>query len=102
MPNRVIDVVARAVEHEVFEAKCANLMATGQKLLARIRPDSKYHDQSETGMLFPVVVTHPNGYGVVGGPGGQYRLTDVDLFAVFDANLDPIQITFDGKAVCKP
>lgn len=92
--NRVIDVDVSRAEHAVFEAKCANTMVTGQKLLARIRPSSKYYGQGDEGLLFPVVITSPKEYGVVGGPGGQYRLNDVDLFAVFDENADPIQITF--------
>lgn len=94
MSNRVIDVEVARTEHAAFEAKCANTMVTGQKLLARIRPSSKYYDQGDEGLLFPVAITSPKEYGVVGGPGGQYRLSDVDLFVVFDENSDPIQITF--------
>lgn len=95
MSNRVIDVDVAREEHAVFEAKCANSMATGQKLLARIRPSSKYYGQSDEGRLFPVAITSSKEYGVVGGPGGQYRLNDVDLFAVFAEGSDPIQITFE-------
>lgn len=96
MSNRVIDVEAFQAQHAAFETRCASTMRTGQKLLARIRPSSKYYGQSEEGQLFPVAITSPKDYGVVGGPGGQYRLKDVDLFAVFAEEADPIQITFEG------
>lgn len=95
MSNRVIDVDVARAEHAVFEAKCANAMYTGQKLMARIRKSSKYFGQGDEAVLFPVAITSPKEYGVVGGPGGQYRLSDVDLFVVFDENADPIQITFE-------
>lgn len=92
--NRVINVDVARAEHAVFEAKCASTMATGQKLLARIRPSSKYYGQGDEGLLFPVAIASPEEYGVVGGSGGQYRLNDVDLFAVFAEDAEPIQITF--------
>lgn len=95
MSNRVIDVEVARTEHAAFEVKCANTMVTGQKLLARIRPSSKYYGQGDEGLLFPIAIASRNEYGVVGGPGGQYRLNDVDLFAVFAEDSDPIQITFE-------
>lgn len=76
-----------------FEARCQELRGTGQKLLARIRPTSKYFGQGDDGALFPVVVASNGEYGVIGGPGGQYRLADVDLFAVFVDDAKPVQIT---------
>lgn len=88
--------VARA-EFAAFEVKCEALMSTGQKLLARIRPSSQYFGQGNEGQLFPVVVASRHEYGVIGGPGGQYRLHDVDLFAVFSDDVEPIQITFEQR-----
>lgn len=56
----------------------------GQQLFAKIKRTSKYFGQTEKGALFEVFVEvgHPEGYVVKGGPGGQYRLTDVQLFVV--------------------
>ena len=93
--RREIDIDVLRSEHAAFEARCQSLQGTGQRLLARIRPSSKYHGQSDEGELFPVVVASEGEYGVIGGPGGQYRLRDVDLFVVFTDNVDPIQISFE-------
>lgn len=90
-----IDMAAARAQHAAFEAKCEALAKTGQKLLARIRPTSKYFGQGGEGQLFPVVVASTGEYGIIGGPGGQYRLSDVDLFVVFDDGAAPIQITFE-------
>lgn len=78
-----------------IEARQAVLTEQGQKLLARIRPSSKYHGQGEEGALFAVCIGPSGDYSVFGGPGGQYRLSDVDLFAVFDETRPPTQITFE-------
>lgn len=94
-PSRKVDLDVARAQHAAIEARCEVLMGTGQKLLARIRPTSKYFGQGVEGQLFPVVVAHKGEYGVVGGPGGQYRLRDVDLFAVFSDDVEPIQITFE-------
>lgn len=93
--RREINVDVLRAEHAAFEAKCQALQGTGQRLLARIRASSKYHGQSDEGELFPVIVASKSEYGVIGGPGGQYRLRDVDLFVVFTDDVDPIQITFE-------
>lgn len=77
------------------EARQAVLTDGGQKLLARIRPSSKYHGQSDEGAMFSVCIGPGGDYCVLGGPGGQYRLRDVDLFAVFDETKSPTQITFE-------
>lgn len=54
----------------------------GVVLHARIRKDSKYFGQTAPGNLFKVYVQDTTGlYVLGGGPGGQYRLRDVDLFA---------------------
>lgn len=92
-PLRRVDQEAMRARLAAFEARCDTLRVTGQKLLARIRPSSKYFGQGEEGRLFPVVVASQLDYGVVGGPGGQYRLSDVDLFVVFSDDAEPIQIT---------
>ncbi|ANH74566.1 hypothetical protein ACS15_1719 [Ralstonia insidiosa] len=51
-------------------------------LFAEIKRSSKYYGQSGRGELFPVVVLAGGEYVVQGGPGGQYRLKDVWLWAV--------------------
>ncbi len=58
-----------------------------QQLYAKIKRSSKYHHQNEHakssghGLPFKVhVLPHPSDYCVQGGPGGQYRLSDVNLF----------------------
>ena len=56
----------------------------GQQLFAKIKRSSKYFGQTSKGELFEVFVEagHPDAYVVQGGPGGQYRLSDVTLFVV--------------------
>lgn len=58
----------------------------GQQLYARIKKSSKYFGQGEKGELFEALVVpgDPAGYLVQGGPGGQYRLSDVNLYVVED------------------
>ena len=52
-------------------------------LLAIIRRRSKYYGQTIPGERFSVSIQSDNlgGYVVAGGPGGQYRLADVELYA---------------------
>ncbi len=95
-PLRNIDMDAARKQLAAHEARCETLLGSGQRLLARIRPSSKYFGQGEEGKLFPIVVASKGEYGIVGGPGGQYRLRDVDLFAVFADDVEPIQITFES------
>lgn len=95
-PMRRIDMDSARAKLAAFDAKCQELRGTGQKLLARIRPTSKYYGQGHEGELFPVVLASRDDYGVIGGPGGQYRLADVDLFAVFTDDGEPIQITTEN------
>lgn len=92
-PLRVIDRDQLRKDFAAIESHQAELTAHGQRLLARIRPTSKYYGQGQEGTLFPVCIGPAGEYCVVGGPGGQYRLKDVDLFAVFDDGRPPIQIT---------
>ncbi|MGC0014542.1 hypothetical protein ACPPTR_03415 [Ralstonia pseudosolanacearum] len=51
-------------------------------LFAEIKRSSKYYGQSERGELFAVSLLARGEYVVQGGPGGQYRLKDVWLWAV--------------------
>lgn len=69
-----------------YEAAKAEKVKSGQQLYAKIKRTSKYYGQGETGALFPVYVVAggAEGYVVQGGPGGQYRLKDVNLFIVDD------------------
>ena len=92
---RVIDEEAARAEYAVFQTKCQVLKGSGQRLLARIRPTSKYFGQGDEGALFPIAVASADEYCIVGGSGGKYRLRDVDLFAVFSDDVAPIQITFE-------
>ena len=93
-PLRVVDVEQMRREFAAIEARQAVLTQDGQQLLARIRPTSKYYGQGDEGTLFPVCIGPAGEYCVLGGPGGQYRLSDVDLFAAFDEKKPPTQITF--------
>lgn len=60
-----------------------------QQLYAEIKKSSKYAHQAvqaqRQGMLYPFQVCiedDQDGYVVVGGYGGRYRLEDVDLFVI--------------------
>lgn len=90
-----INEEAFEAENAVFEAKCATARSRGQRLFASIRPSSKYTHQAAPNETFPVVIVPGGEYVVRGGPGGQYRLKDVNLFAVFDDPAKLIQITFE-------
>lgn len=74
-----------------FEREKTERAKQGQRLYAKIRKSSKYYDQNDLakadperwgGFPFPVYIEvgDPDGYVVQGGPGGQYRLSDVDLY----------------------
>lgn len=93
-PLRVVDVDKMRQEFAAIEARQAALIHDGQRLLARIRPTSKYYGQGDEGALFPICIGPAGDYCVLGGPGGQYRLLDVELFAAFDDKRPPTQITF--------
>ncbi|AXQ50171.1 hypothetical protein DZC31_26600 [Stenotrophomonas rhizophila] len=56
----------------------------GQQLFAKIKKSSDYAHQTD--QLFPVRVgTPPYGdYAVHGGPGGVYRLSDVEFYIIED------------------
>lgn len=57
---------------------------SGQQLHARIKKSSEYAHQTD--QLFPVRVGRaPYGnYTVKGGPGGVYRMSDVELYVIDD------------------
>ena len=69
-----------------YEAEKAEKVRSGQQLYAKIKRSSKYYGQGEKGALFEVFVEagNPAAYLVQGGPGGQYRLSDVNLYIVED------------------
>lgn len=94
-PLRVIDRADLKSRLDAFQARCDHLLEQGQHLFARIRASSKYHDQTDNGEIFPIVIGPGPDYKVQGGPGGQYRLQDVDLFVAFDEDAPPVQITFE-------
>ncbi len=64
-----------------------------QQIYAKIKKNSKYYMQNQYAKRdgefpFPVQITGlTDEYCVRGGPGGQYRLSDVNLFIV-DNNLE--------------
>lgn len=67
-----------------YETEKAEKVRSGQQLYAKIKRSSKYYGQGEKGALFEVFVEagNPAAHLVQGGPGGQYRLADVNLFIV--------------------
>lgn len=69
---------------EAYETERAEKVKEGQQLWARIKRTSKYYGQGTKGELFKVRVTTLvfDDYMVLGGPGGQYRLRDVNLYVV--------------------
>ena len=84
-----------AAEDEAHQADIARRSAAGTRLVAKIKKSSKYFGQSSVAdrlagrprtdaEFFPIVVVDdgPCDYVLAGGPGGRYRLADVDLFAV--------------------
>lgn len=70
---------------EKYKAEKTEKVKSGQQIYARIKQSSKYFGQGDTDdALFEVYVEagHHEAYLVQGGPGGQYRLSDVDLYVV--------------------
>lgn len=66
--------------YEQDEQMVAQRAENGVRLFAEIREDSKYVGQTKAGQHFPVFISNRGEYLVQGGPGGQYRLRDVNLF----------------------
>ena len=85
---RILDMATPEgrAEAESYERSKAEKVRSGQQLYAKIKRSSKYYGQGERGALFEVFVEagNPAAYLVQGGPGGQYRLADVNLFIVDD------------------
>lgn len=57
-----------------------------QQLYMQIKRTSKYaNQQSKKNTVYPVAIESGNGeYMVQGGPGGQYRMSDVNIFVKLD------------------
>ena len=70
-----------------YKRQKAEKVKSGQQIYAKIKKSSKYYGQGDGG-LFEVFVEAGNreAYVVQGGPGGQYRLTDVNLYIVEDGS----------------
>jgi len=85
---RILDMATPEgrAECQRHDAEKAEHVKRGQQLYAQIKRSSKYYGQGERGALFKVFVEAGNSaaYLVQGGPGGQYRLCDVNLFVVED------------------
>ena len=63
--------------------KRTELLTAGQQLFAKVKKSSEYAHQRTGNEPFPVRLMPAFGaYLVQGGPGGQYRLSDVDLYVV--------------------
>lgn len=67
---------------EEYERQREVIITQGQQLYAKIKRTSKYYGQTTPNQLFPVYVISRGEYIVQGGPGGQYRLRDVNLFVI--------------------
>ena len=73
-------------ESAAYEEEKSVKVKSGQQLYAKIKRTSKYYGQGNKGALFKVFVGTVNlgDYVVQGGPGGQYRMSDVNLYVVED------------------
>ncbi|KND62343.1 hypothetical protein BVER_01821 [Candidatus Burkholderia verschuerenii] len=69
-----------AFADEARRAKTA--LANCTPLYGEIKKSSKYYGQTKPGALFPVWISCHGEYAVQGGPGGQYRLKDVWIWAL--------------------
>lgn len=70
-----------------YEKQREAMATKGQQLYAKIKRSSKYYGQTKPHEVFRVYIVAEHGYGdyvVQGGPGGQYRLSDVNLFVIQD------------------
>lgn len=80
--NPVVTEEELAAEQAQRDRAIRRRAAAGTPLIASIKKTSKYFGQGKEGARFPVLIQAGNEYVVLGGPGGQYRLADVNLFAV--------------------
>ena len=69
-----------------YQEELARKCSAPQQIYASIRPDSKYFHQTPAGERFKVYILDPDidGFCIVGGPGGKYRLCDVNLYVLDD------------------
>lgn len=88
---RIVDIDAPEFREEMARemGEKEARVRRGQQLYAKIKRSSKYYGQGKEGALFEVFVesspsSSPEVYVVQGGPGGQYRLKDVNLYVVED------------------
>lgn len=77
--NQLVEELAAAKKKAAKSVTTSNV---NSGLFAEIKRSSKYYGQGERGELFPVSIVDGGEYVVQGGPGGQYRLKDVWLWAV--------------------
>jgi hypothetical protein len=81
--NPVITIEEVEAEQQAEDRENLRLASRGTQLVASIKKSSKYFGQGKEGARFPVSIQDPGyEYVVRGGPGGQYRLADVNLFAL--------------------
>jgi len=69
-----------------------------QQIYAKIKKSSKYYDQNSYAQgntsrwgwpfLVNIISGGPTAYVVIGGPGGRYRLADVNLFIIDDDGIE--------------
>lgn len=85
--NPVVTEEELAAEQAQEDRAIRRRASAGTQLAASIKKTSKYFGQGKEGERFPVSIQvwdsrYADLYVVRGGPGGQYRLADVDLFAM--------------------
>ena len=80
-------------EYKEHNRQRDEFVRTGQQLYAKVKRSSKYYHQNTSaqedpdrwGWPFQVRIDPTEGdYCVQGGPGGRYRLADVNLFVIED------------------
>ena len=91
--NSTYEVVTRA-QIEAYEREKEGQIRQGQQLYAKVKRNSHYYHQNDWakaeperwgGFPFKVLIDPSYGdYCVQGGPGGQYRLRDVNIYVVVD------------------
>ena len=85
--NPVVTEEELAAEKAQEDRAIRQRASAGTPLVASIKSTSKYYGQGKEGSRFPVLIQVwdercADLYVVRGGPGGQYRLADVNLYAV--------------------
>lgn len=108
MPDEMMllnmDDPAHRVMKEELDRRAIEFASTPQQLYAKVRIDSKYAYQNKKAEKDPdrwgwpfrvrIVGCQRSDYLVQGGPGGQYRLDDVDLYVVEDG----VEVQISGCA----